>query len=63
MEGAVQAWYTACPLLSQNKPVTQHPTPTLTTYTTSLTMVQHAQQTCQCIQNNSLLALRITVHA
>ena len=61
--GAAQAWYTACPLVSQSKPATQHPTPTPTTYTTSLTMVQHAQQTSQCIQSRSLLALKITVYA
>ena len=61
--GAAQAWYTAYPLVSQNKPATQHPTPTPTTYATSLTTVQHAQQTSQCIQSSSLLSLRITVHA
>ena len=61
--GAALAWYTACPLVSQNKPATQHPTPTSTTYTTSLTMVQHAKQTFQCTQSTSLPTLGITVHA
>ena len=61
--GAAQAWYTACPLVSQSKPATQHPTPTPTTYATGSTTVQHAQQTSQCIQSSSLLSLRITVHA
>ena len=61
--GTAQAWYIACPLVSQNKPATQHPTPTPTTYATSSTMVQHAQQTSKCIQSSSLLSLRITVHA
>ena len=63
MVGASQAWYTAYPLVNQNKPVTQHPTPTPMTYTTSLTMVQHAQQAFQCTQSSILLTLRITVHA
>ena len=63
MVGTAQAWYTACPLVSQNKPATQHPTPNPTTYVTGSTTVQHAQQTSQCIQSNSLLALKITVHA
>ena len=63
MVGAAQVWYTAYPLVNQNKPVTQHPTPTPMTYAKSLTMVQHAQQTSQYIQSSSLLALRITVHA
>ena len=58
-----QAWYKTCPLVSQSKPAGQHPTPTPTIYTTSLTMVQHIKQAFQYIQSSSLPTLRINVYA